>query len=404
MSFRRRKLDNWIKSFLGRKGILPVVDAAWMQAQGPAHNPVSDFWGGDFIRELKGPNPETLLSAVPDGETRLLFSLSVDWFNPFHNKIAGKSVSTGVLFMSCLNLPPEERYRDENIYLVGVMPGKRQISRLDAILQPLISDLLRYWHEGVYFTGIPDVHGARLVRCALMQLICDLPAARKLAGFPGHSAKYNCSACVASRDNMADVSSVDDPSLQRTRECHMRHASEYKAVLETSGYKAAEKLRNSSPEGVRWSILNNLPYWDPIKCTVIDCMHLILLGLCQFHWRKFWNADTLKSNAPRTSDPPDADNADWLDDGDSMIPTANLYEDHFHTEEAISEQPRHKPLPLKEVQEARNCWLYGTDAGLKRLNTQKLLGLLYENSGTIPQPIRKKDEVLAALLVSLVYV
>ena len=41
-----------------------------------------------------------------EDELRLAWSLSVDWFNPYHNKAVGKSASIGVIVMSCLNLPP----------------------------------------------------------------------------------------------------------------------------------------------------------------------------------------------------------------------------------------------------------------------------------------------------------
>ena len=34
-----------------------------------------------------------------------------------------------------------------------------------------------------------------------------------------------------------------------------------------------------------------LPYWDPIKCIVIDGMHNIFLGLAQFHARSIIGMD-----------------------------------------------------------------------------------------------------------------
>ncbi|PVF94309.1 hypothetical protein CPB86DRAFT_713508 [Serendipita vermifera] len=195
--------------------------------------------------------------------------------------------------MTCLNLPPEERCREENIYFVSVLPGRKQQTHLDGILTPLVSDLLEYWGTGVYFTGLPGIPEPHLVRCALVQIICDLPAARRIAGFPGHSATCLCSVCFSVRQNISDTASAYDRGLRRTLEDHMVQASEYRSMLETHGRRSAESLLKANPRAVRWSPLNELPYWNPMQCTVIDAMHLILIGLCQHHWRKFWGGDQI---------------------------------------------------------------------------------------------------------------
>ncbi|CAG8756304.1 268_t:CDS:2, partial [Acaulospora colombiana] len=219
------------------------IDAAWDQVRRPPMEPITDFWQARVPREMKGPDGIHPISSIPQHESRILLSLAIDWFNPYHNKIAGKSASTGVMFMTCLNLPLMERLKPENIYFVGIMPGKKQQSNLDGILRPLVDELLEYWNTGVYLTGLPGIDCPRLVRSALVQLICDLPAARSVAG-----------------------------------------------------RGAADKLLKADPRAVRWSELNRLPYWNPITYTVLDAMHLILLGMCQFHWRKFWGGDHIPSN------------------------------------------------------------------------------------------------------------
>ncbi|PVF92393.1 hypothetical protein CPB86DRAFT_671636, partial [Serendipita vermifera] len=174
---------------------------------------------------------------------------------------------------------------------IGILPGRKQQSNLDGILTPIVKELLQYWENGVHFIGIPGTSKPHLVRCALVQLICDLPAARRIAGHLGHSATCHCSVCYSPRQNIMDLSSADDPELRRTLSDHMFHAKNYKSVLESKGRRAAEALLKANPRAVRWSPLNELPYWNPIDCTVLDSMHLILLGLCQHHWRRFWGGD-----------------------------------------------------------------------------------------------------------------
>ena len=50
---------------------------------------------------------------------------------------------------------------------------------------PLVADLLTLW-EGVSFSTYNS--GTQLIRCALLCVACDLPAARKACGFLSHSA------------------------------------------------------------------------------------------------------------------------------------------------------------------------------------------------------------------------
>lgn len=430
--FRRRKLDDWLKNIISRPSVIEGMDKAWNQAQGPPPEFATDFWGGSFVRELKGPDGEGLFSQVPENESRLLFSLSVDWFNPYHNKISGKSASSGVIVMACLNLPPEERYKEENIYLVGVLPGKKQQSRLDEFLRPLVDDLLRYWTDGVYFVGIPGHKRPHLIRAALVQLICDLPAARKVAGFPGHSARQNCSVCLTTNTNTTDFLSAHDPNMQRTRKVHLARARKYKEVLQSHGKKTADNMRYHDPQWVRWSPLNELPYWDPIKCTIEDSMHLILLGLCQFHWRRFWNGDNIFKSRNNPSHTPEMNSVGTRATGSTLtsisVGMQNGHKQHPDREEEASDSDElgndqldnekedieeaieveaigkqdtaHSLTPLK-MREAREKWVYGSDKALIKLSIKQILCLLQENGGKVPSIYGRKSDLSKLLIVGI---
>ncbi|PBK84813.1 hypothetical protein ARMGADRAFT_942805, partial [Armillaria gallica] len=57
-----------------------------------------------------------------------IFATRFDSFNPLSDKIAGKKVSVGALFITYLNLPPEEQFKPENIFLAGIILGPHEPS------------------------------------------------------------------------------------------------------------------------------------------------------------------------------------------------------------------------------------------------------------------------------------
>jgi hypothetical protein len=351
----------------------------WDKLKQPPPKRPNDFWDGSFIRTMLGPDGFSLYREVPDGEARLAFALAVDWFNPYHNKAGGKVSSSGVVFLTCLNLPIEERYKEENILLLGVLPAGAHQSQVNDILRPFIDDLLQYWNDGKIFVGEFGNLTHILVQIAICQLIADAPAARAIGGFPGHAATYACSACKDNVKNMYDLEAIMDLKNARTRDDHLQHAAAYRQVLEEEGLNSAEKLVKG-PDGVRWSVLNLLPYWDPIKCTIVDCMHCILLGICQRHWRRVWDADLLSKSRPNAKD-------DAKDDAKELDEAAG------HADGSVTS------LSAEAMFSVRLQWVNGNEAGINSLTIPQILALMGENKVEIPPFYEDKDELLHILMV-----
>ncbi|KAH7917513.1 hypothetical protein BV22DRAFT_991467, partial [Leucogyrophana mollusca] len=123
-------MKSWLGRLLSRPGLehaiattparrpqsfISRLTSLWMPG------PIKDIWDAEVFRTFKGPDGRLWLDA-PDGEARLIFSLFIDWFNPYGNRQAGKSVAVGGIYMVYLNLPIHLRYRVENVYLVGIIP------------------------------------------------------------------------------------------------------------------------------------------------------------------------------------------------------------------------------------------------------------------------------------------
>ena len=57
--------------------------------------------------------------------------------------VRGASTSSGIISMACLNLPLDVRYKPENMYLAGIIPGPKQpsLENLNHYIRPLIAQL-----------------------------------------------------------------------------------------------------------------------------------------------------------------------------------------------------------------------------------------------------------------------
>lgn len=110
--------------------------------------------------------------------------MNVDWYQPFKHS----PYSVGVIYLAILNLPREERFKDENMILVGVIPGPKEPKiNINAYLEPLVDELRELW-EGVLMDDSSPL-GSLFYRAALLCLSSDIPASRKCGGFVGHGAQ-----------------------------------------------------------------------------------------------------------------------------------------------------------------------------------------------------------------------
>jgi hypothetical protein len=218
----------------------------------------------------------------------------VDWFNPHGNKTSGKKKSVGSIAMVLLNLPPSLRYKPENMYLVGIIPGPREpaLEEINHFLRPVIDFFLPLWKDGTWFTRTFEHTEGRLSRSVIAVAISDLPAASKLAGHAGPTANQMCGLCWL---NMSEIANFDYDNWKR-RMCkeHRAAAEEWKNAETKS-----ERDKVFRRHGVRWSELLRLPYWDPVQFIIINGMHNLFLGVVQHHFRNLITIDKQASKAIR---------------------------------------------------------------------------------------------------------
>jgi hypothetical protein len=362
--------------FLGRlysrAGIEDAIEST-QRALARHKNELWDVNDGIVVKELLDVNGRPFVETGSEvDELRTVWCLSYDGFNPFHNKAAGKVASVGCLALSCLSLPPSLRYAGDNLYLKGLIPTSVNEDKLNHYLAPMIPDLQGSFDNGRWFTRTHNRPHGRRSREAVVLTVSDLLAARKLIGAASHSANRFCSLCYL---NKKDINNLDHRNHNVWRPIT---SAEYRAAAiewrDAPNRKARAALYKKN--GIRWSELLRLSYFDPVRYVVVDGMHTLLLGIIRHHFRVIIGMDI-----------PDNDD----DDDDEDNP-----------------RPPERPATSAEMTKARKLMASSPSVTqLKRLRIPVLRALCEESAlGDVPQPRkcpRKKDFIMLLLVCHRIY-
>ena len=205
--------------------------------------------------------------------------LNCDWFQPFQHT----QFSVGVLYIAVQNLPRAIRFRQENILIVGIMPGPSEPTmNVNSYLDPLIEDLLALW-SGVAVS----ICGEKKIRAALSYVACDVPAARKIGGFVGLKGRRGCSRCL--KEFPVNSGFVKSEWEARTHALHVWYGLRYKRAKTLEERKIIDQQ-----SGARYTSLLELPYYRPVSSCVVDPMHCLFLGIAKTFF-KTWIAHSIIS-------------------------------------------------------------------------------------------------------------
>ncbi|KAG1819314.1 uncharacterized protein BJ212DRAFT_1268161, partial [Suillus subaureus] len=178
------------------------------------------------------------------------------------------------------------RYHPRNLILYGITPGSKELdaNQLQLFMKNYVDDLLCLYDERITlktqkypngksnyifeFKPYSVAFSGRCVPVILVAVCCDHPAMCKVCGFGSHSKKEGfCSCCHILQSELRTKAGFP----RRDGEQHKKHAREY-ANLESK-----ERDKFFTKHSARWFELIHLPYFDPIRMTVIDPMHCFCL-------------------------------------------------------------------------------------------------------------------------------
>ncbi len=271
---------NYIAELTSRSGFEDKMDAVWESSLGVGGVPAKmhDIFDGQFLHDFKDRDGYRFGRQTKEGH--YIFSLPIDFFNPFTNKQAGKKVSFGVISVVCLNLPVSMRYKPENMFLAGVIPGPKEPPlTLKQYLTPLVDEFLEFWDPGVQLSHTSKFPEGRLILCALILVICDLLATRKAIGYAACAHERFCNICKCTRTGEGYGHTDCRAWAWRSNEEWRKAAMDYQAC----GNEGA-RTAQFNKTGVRWTDLLRLPYFDISRCVVVDPMHNLFLGLIKEHF------------------------------------------------------------------------------------------------------------------------
>lgn len=279
-----------LELFFGRKHFVDSL-MKWTYRSSDL-NVLSDVYDGAVWKTFK-TNPADSVPFVDESPYNLMMALNVDWFQPYK----GTQHSTGAIYLTIQNLPREERNLKKNVLLVGLIPGPTEpsTSSMNHFLEPLVRELL------VLMNGVrmhTYSHGVVQVKAALSLVSCDMPAAKKVCGFTAANSTYACHKC-----NMAFPAL---PSNQYKRDFRNFDVARWTTrTKEENRYLAEEwyhgdsskRMFIESTSGTRWTALHRLPYFDPVRFTVVDPMHNLYLGTCK-RMANIWREKKTSNDEP----------------------------------------------------------------------------------------------------------
>lgn len=200
------------------------------------------------------PDPSVPNASFTSQPRSLLLTLKVDRLTPFHGT-TGVAYSCGAVYLPINNLPRSERYKTENVILVGVIPGPTKPTTYDvnSYLRPLVTELVQFY-QGVDIETHQSDSVPVKIRAALLMVDCDIPAPRKVSGFTAHNSTRACYRCDRTFKQFEDCTSLDYTGFndtnwkRRTKADNERDAQKWKNA-QTEAEQEALEQENST----RWS-------------------------------------------------------------------------------------------------------------------------------------------------------
>ncbi len=136
-------------------------------------------------------------------------------------------------------------------------------------------------YDGVTFQNSSSISGYTTIRSVIGCIACDLPATSKVCGFANFNANHGCK-CMKTFTTTTFGSKPSYGGFNYDNWC-IRDITTHRFIANKylNSATALERKKILYESGVKISELLNIPYFDIVRCHVIDPMHNIFLGLAK---------------------------------------------------------------------------------------------------------------------------
>lgn len=165
------------------------------RSQGHTHIPdqITDIFDGHHYCQLKNQqitiNDQSLPAWYFRDPRDIALGLSTDGFGPFKRR----TQTAWPIVMFNYNLPPDDRFHDDEVIAMGDIPGPKKPWDIDSFLYPLIQELIQLMIGVSAFDALTKT--LFLLRAFLIVVFGDIPAVSMLMKMKGHNAICPCRMC-----------------------------------------------------------------------------------------------------------------------------------------------------------------------------------------------------------------
>lgn len=252
-SYIYRSIVTTLKELARRKGFLDMCNQ-WQNRSKEHARFIGDIYDGKVWDDFKEIGGRPFLT-LPNN---LCLALNIDWFRLYKHS----PYSVGAIYLVVLNLPRNERFKEENVILAGIMPGPNEPKRINPFLSPIVQDFISLY-EGISFESTSSFLGSTFIRATLACIVCDIPATRKVCGFANFNGTLGCSKCLkkfvtASFGSKPQYGGFNCASWKaRDISSHKQHAQKFKKATTAS---SCQKITRET--GIKYSELLRIPHLD----------------------------------------------------------------------------------------------------------------------------------------------
>lgn len=164
------------------------------KSKAEGYSQVSDVFDGSHYRSLL--EKEVTIDGHGLGHTYfsdqrdIALGLATDGVNPWRRR---KSSFWPILLYN-FNLPPEERFHDNNAICIGEVPGPEKPKDMDSFLYPAVQELLKL-AVGIKAYDVIEEE-IFVLRAYLLTIFGDIPAISMVLRMKGHNARSPCRLCT----------------------------------------------------------------------------------------------------------------------------------------------------------------------------------------------------------------